>query len=696
VRLTLRTLLAYLDDTLESHEIKEIGQKVAESDAAQELVARIKQITRRRRLTTPPEAGAGDKFDANFVAEYLDNELTTEQVAELEKTCLESDVHLAEVASCHQILTLVLGEPALVPPTARERMYGLVKGREAIPFRKAPLHAAADGEDRDDGDLFLGGLPSSRGWMIWALPLAAALLLAALAFAVWQALPPERIAVANNKPNPPPAVAPDKVVDHTNDGKPVEPTPMPVEPTPMPVEPTPAPPPDPRPNPPNKGRVAAGRYVVPPASGPSILVNRESDKPGWQRLTTGAQVFTADDLVSLPGYQSELDLGPDGGAHLLLHGHVPEYSAHFAMDLLMESAVQLHQPDAGFDLDLTLDRGRIYLSNHKSEGAVQVRLRFANEIWDMTLLEPGTEIGVDLAKVYTRSTDYRNGEAPLQQVIWHLITGRAGVKYENREFGNVPAPAFISWDNKGPGAGNPTPIGSKDLPDFKTVWTKAPPAGATKAEADRVQLMRDALLSLSGMMSEKKAVDTALLEARQKEEAPMLRILAIYSFGAVDAVDKLLDVISNDDAETHAPGRNAAILTLRRWLARDPDNGNRLFDAKKETGLLVKYNKRTSDAQATLDFLHDFSKEDAAKPATFDLLVQRLRSDQLAVRELAYWQLRHLSLGARVALPAYNAGWDADQRNTAADAWKALIGKELPVPAPRGSGNLPRPASGGA
>ena len=35
------------------------------------------------------------------------------------------------------------------------------------------------------------------------------------------------------------------------------------------------------------------------------------------------------------------------------------------MDLLLESAVQLHQPDAGFDLDLTLKRGRIYLSNHK-------------------------------------------------------------------------------------------------------------------------------------------------------------------------------------------------------------------------------------------------------------------------------------------------------------------------------------------
>src|SRR6266700_3892491 len=95
VRLTLRTLLAYLDDQLEPAEIKRIGQKVAESDAAQELIARIKQVTRRRRLTTPSDGAAGERFDANTVAAYLDNELSADQVAELEKLCLESDVHLA-------------------------------------------------------------------------------------------------------------------------------------------------------------------------------------------------------------------------------------------------------------------------------------------------------------------------------------------------------------------------------------------------------------------------------------------------------------------------------------------------------------------------------------------------------------------------------------------------------------------------
>src|SRR5262249_10312467 len=157
----------------------------AESPAAQELIARIKQVTRRRRLTTPPATGPNG-FDPNDVAEYLDSQLDPEKVGEVEKVCLESDVHLAEIASCHQILTLVLGEPAPVPPTAGERMYALVQGREADRTRKATAAKAPDaGPDADD-DLL--GLPSLRRqpWMRWLLPVAAVLLLAALGVAVWQ------------------------------------------------------------------------------------------------------------------------------------------------------------------------------------------------------------------------------------------------------------------------------------------------------------------------------------------------------------------------------------------------------------------------------------------------------------------------------------------------------------------------------
>src|SRR5947209_9725791 len=130
MRLTLRTLLAWLDDTLSPSQVREIGKQVGESPFAKELVERIHRVARQRRLTVPPRTGP-DAIDANVVASYLDNELDPDRVGELEKKCLTSDVHLAEVASIHQILSLI-GQKAKVPVEARRRMYQLVKGRESV------------------------------------------------------------------------------------------------------------------------------------------------------------------------------------------------------------------------------------------------------------------------------------------------------------------------------------------------------------------------------------------------------------------------------------------------------------------------------------------------------------------------------------------------------------------------------------
>ncbi len=131
MRLTLRTLLAWLDDTLPPAEVREIGKQVNESEVARDLVERINKVTRQRRLTVPHTSGP-DATDPNIVAEYLDNVLSPEGITGFEKHCLRSDVHLAEVASVHQILSL-LGQKAKVPPEARNRMYHLIKGREVAP-----------------------------------------------------------------------------------------------------------------------------------------------------------------------------------------------------------------------------------------------------------------------------------------------------------------------------------------------------------------------------------------------------------------------------------------------------------------------------------------------------------------------------------------------------------------------------------
>ena len=122
MRLTLRTLLAYLDDRLPPANAKELGQKITKSPFATELVDRIRDVKRRRRLALPEKPVA--MIDANLVAEYLDDQLTPELVAKIEMEILASDVKLAEVASAHEILGL-LQDPVTIDPRLRDRLYAM-------------------------------------------------------------------------------------------------------------------------------------------------------------------------------------------------------------------------------------------------------------------------------------------------------------------------------------------------------------------------------------------------------------------------------------------------------------------------------------------------------------------------------------------------------------------------------------------
>jgi hypothetical protein len=137
MRLTLRTMLAYLDNVLDPVEAEELGRKINESDFASGLVQRIKGVMKKLRMDAPKLDGKGMGNDANSVAEYLDSSLPQDRVGDFERVCLESDKHLAEVAACHQVLTIVLGKPADVPPSLRERIYNL-RHPERMPTSAEP------------------------------------------------------------------------------------------------------------------------------------------------------------------------------------------------------------------------------------------------------------------------------------------------------------------------------------------------------------------------------------------------------------------------------------------------------------------------------------------------------------------------------------------------------------------------------
>ncbi len=179
MRLTLRTLLAWLDDTLPPTQVREIGRQVAESTYAQELVERIHRVTRQRRLTVPSRSGP-EGSDPNIVASYVDNDLDAEQVGEYEKKCLGSDVNLAEVACVHQILSL-LGQKVHVPAEAKARMYQLVRGRESVPVsRRDGVKPVVRVPVTEPIQPWVAPAPPPRHWLERFGPVAGCLALVAL------------------------------------------------------------------------------------------------------------------------------------------------------------------------------------------------------------------------------------------------------------------------------------------------------------------------------------------------------------------------------------------------------------------------------------------------------------------------------------------------------------------------------------
>lgn len=691
MRLTLRTLLAYLDDTLAPAEAKEIGAKVAESEAAQELVERIKQVARRRRITTPPNAGPG-KIDPNTIAEYLDSVVSPEQAAEVEQICLASDVHLAEVASCHQILTIVFGEPVDIPEGVHDRMAALAKGKGSVVGKsKKPAAPKSDASiaarDEEDETLRMGVPRRSKGgsthWVLAGAVVAVCLLIGVAVFQILHVPNPqnnnqksngeEQIVEGKQAPIPEPEKEKEKDNEPTkekdikvevkkDDEFKLPPLDLPEFTqgkfdTKIPNEPL---------GEPDNARSAAGQFVPDPKDG--ILVRRSAKTPDWQRASAKSPAIeTGQTLVSLPASQSTVNLTKS--LQLKLWGGLPDIQPSPPM---YESAVVLHFSEK-FDLDLTHLRGRILISNTRTDKSALVRIRFENpmmidgtESFDMAL-PPKAEVLIDRWSSFARNEPFyrdpnnTNRTGPTAQVGVIAMSGSVTFKHGDvlRTLMAPPGLALVVWSSN---KGMTDPQNLQNLPDW--LVGKGVAKGIDEKHVKETNEVRsDMVANLN-----KKNLDVLLAEMRESPN-PIARRLSVLSLAAMDELPTLLDMLEQDKGPEI---RSNAIEALRNWITNSRNAEYKLYD-------LLKTKYKTSEAETIMQLLHSFSERATQQADTYELLIDYLIHPVLPIRELGAWHLYQMVPAGR-NIP-YNASADSAIRQRAHVQWRALIPPgQLPPP----------------
>ena len=142
MRLSLRTLLAFEDNVFDVEQHRRLEQLLPADKSAEATLRRIRSIVRNPSLGVPGLVDHQEELDPNYVAEYLDHQMSGSVQEKFETYCLSADKYLAEVASVHHILSNVLGEPARTSRECRLKCYDVLHSNlyseAALPAFSAP------------------------------------------------------------------------------------------------------------------------------------------------------------------------------------------------------------------------------------------------------------------------------------------------------------------------------------------------------------------------------------------------------------------------------------------------------------------------------------------------------------------------------------------------------------------------------
>jgi hypothetical protein len=416
---------------------------------------------------------------------------------------------------------------------------------------------------------------------------------------------------------------------------------------------------------------AGGPIDVPASTEPRVAVAKSLSANGFlssqgtflpfERVKENATLYTRDLLVVLPGFRASVQ-PLSKAVRLTLWGNMPGLSDSPVLD----SAVMLHD-SSHYDLDFTLLRGRVVLSNTKKTGAARVWLRTEIAGVALTLPEPGDRVALEIYGRWAPGVPFSlkksegNENAPVR--LWQItvLRGRLDIKAGRNEWTMSAPPGRASFHGDsihGPDDKGPQPL------DHLPAWadSKAAKSKTAKLVESVVSAYRDRLKSKTGDPDE---VASELLAAADKDtnksRAAMLRQLVVYALAATDDVEKVVELLATSK---HDEVRKTAVIALRHWIGV---RGGR--DEKLYTVLVGNLDYSKAEAATLLQLLHSPFAQD--QPETYETLIAYLRHRRQAIRELAHWHLIRLSpVGQDIP---FDASASAAERDKAAALWKKLI-----------------------
>jgi hypothetical protein len=399
---------------------------------------------------------------------------------------------------------------------------------------------------------------------------------------------------------------------------------------------------------PGKAAKEAGRAAV--AKGLSetgMIIRREAPGKPWQAVAKDEAIHAGDMLIGLPGASLQSN---DGKVRL---GFRPNLTGKAPLPII-ETAVVLHESKKD-DLEMTLDRGRVTLTNTAKEGAAHVRMRIRDKAGEITLKAPGARLGIEMFGRWPAGAPFHkeggSSEGPALHLIVLVFHGEVDIKTPSYHFAlTAPkGPAMLTWDSVT--GEDPAPQYMEHLPDWANEEEVAP-------EIRKKLAYRDELVRLIKDKSVPEAIETFL-----NSDDPEKRQIAVFAMGATDDLRGLGKALAESK---HLDIWNYAVIAMRHWLGRGPGQDMRLYKALTGEG---KY--KPVDAEGVIQLLHGFSDRDLQHPETYEMLIDYLRHERLPLRGLAYWHLYRLVPAGREL--GYNPLDEKDKRQAAIAKWQKLV-----------------------